>query len=778
MTLARRNLKMTRQPRTRAARQWPPVSLLLTATISLAGVASAYDWQELGPAPINIGDTGRVSAIACSPTDPNRFFVTGADGGVWRTTDGGTSWTPLTDFMPTTALGALAIDPTNENVIYAGTGEANYANHSRYGLGLFKSTDGGATWVQLAESTFAGRCFSKIVINPQNSQILYAALARAGGFPALAAAKGHPLRNGPVGVFRSDDGGATWTQLLSGLPNQAATDIAINPVDPNILYAAIGHIFGSTDNGIYKTTDGGANWTKLAGGLPTANVGRISLALAPSLPSKVYALITRNCDASGGNGSTLGAYRSDNGGTNWTTLSSLGNIQSSYGWYLSVVSVRPTDPNTVFMGGLDLYRSTNAGGSWSDVAPPHVDQHAVAWDAAGRLLAGHDGGVSRSTNLGNNWVSLNDGLGIIQFYAGLSAHPTNLEGFLGGTQDNGSNRRTTNTLGWDEVFGGDGGWTQIDQNNGNRMFVEYQGTGNIYLSTNGGGSFNWSGSGINSADRNCFLPPYLIDPTNSSKMLYVTHRVYRSLNGGSSWSAISGDLTGGTGAIRAIAQAPSDPNYVYVATNDGRVQRSTNGGTTFTLVLANNPGWPRVTREIFVHPTNPLIVYLAVANFGTPQLLKSLDGGANWTSLATTFPDVPMNTVSVDVRGKYPIVYAGADNGLYRSINEGLTWHRYGPALPFAPVIDLRLEIARQRLVASTQGRGAWRIPITIPGDMNGDGLVDFSDINPFVLALTNPAGYQAQFPTLIADLQGDLDGDGVLGFTDINPFVALISAP
>lgn len=755
----------------------PSHAAALCVALGLSVAAFAYEWKNLGPDPIVDGIdlyTGRVSAVACSRTDPNRYFIAGADGGVWRTTDGGQTWQPLTDTMPASAMGALALDPTNENVIYAGTGEANYANHSRYGVGLYKSTDGGDTWVQLAESTFGGRCFARIVVSPQNPQRLYAAIGRAGGFPALAAAKGHPSANGPVGVFRSDDGGVTWSQLTGGLPTVAATDLAINPANPSVLYAAIGHIFGDPANGIYRSADGGDSWTKLAGGLPTGNLGRISLAIAPSQPARVYALITNAATSTGGNASTLGAYRTDNDGTTWTSLP-VGSIQSTYGWYLSVVGVQPTNPDVVFMGGLNLYRSTNAGASWQNASPSHVDQHALDWDAAGRLVAGHDGGVDRTTNLGSTWTSLNPGLGLLQFYAGLSTHPTDDRILLGGTQDNGSNIRRAESSSWNSVLGGDGGWTQIDQVNPLRMFVEYQGSGNLYQSTNGGYGFNYSGSGISTGDRNCFLPPYLIHPTNSNRMLYATHRIYRSDNGGSSWTAISGDLTGGSGAVRTLAQSVVDPNVVYAATNDGRVLRSDNGGVSFTVLLTGVPGWPRTTREIFIDPTNPMTVYLAVASYGYPQVQRSTDGGSQWEILVGDLPDLPVNTIAVDVRGKFPVLYVGTDDGLYRSLLDGTTWHRYGPGLPTAAVIDLLIQPERGRLIAATQGRGAWQAPIAIPGDLNGDGRVDFGDINPFVLAMTNPAAYAQQYPTLDRDVSGDLNGDGRLDFGDINPFVALL---
>jgi photosystem II stability/assembly factor-like uncharacterized protein len=276
------------------------------------------------------GNAGRVSAIATHPTNASLFFVAGADGGVWRTADDGATWTPLTDQLPTTAMGSLAVDPLTPTTIYVGTGEANFANHSRYGLGVYKSTDNGDSWAVLGASTFSGRCISRIVINPTNTSRLYASVTHAGGFPELAAAKSHPLANGPRGVFRSDDGGQTWTQLLSGLPNQDATDLAIDQTNPQVLYAAIGRVFGAPENGIYKTTDGGNTWSRLAGGLPTANIGRIALDVAPTNGQRLFALLVHSADAAGGGASTLGVYRSDNGGTIWSSLNA-GSFQSSYG---------------------------------------------------------------------------------------------------------------------------------------------------------------------------------------------------------------------------------------------------------------------------------------------------------------------------------------------------------------------------------------------------------------------------------------------------------------
>lgn len=725
---------------------------LLSCGLAFASTAVAQSWTELGPAPVSYfqGAAGRVSSVVCHPTDPDIYYVSGADGGVWRTVDGGTNWTPLTDHLPTTAIGALAMDPNNPQVIYAGTGEGVFANHSRYGLGLYKSTDGGDTWAHLAQETFAGRCFSKIIVDPSNSQVLYASITRAGGFPAMAAAKNHPGAAGPRGVFRSSDGGETWL-LLPGLPDLCITDLAMDPQNPSTLYAATGFIFGDPQNGIYKTTDAGQTWMPMMNGLPNETLGRISMAVAPSDGSRLYALITRPASASGGSASARGAYRSDNGGQSWYQIGN-GPNQSSYGWYLSVVGVHPTNPDVAFMGGLPLIRTLSGGSSWSTVTPPHVDQHAVAFDAAGRVVVGCDGGVYRSATLGSSWESLNDGLGTIQFYAGLSLHPHDEHFIIGGAQDNGSNRRHDNTLAWTTVTLGDGGWTQLDQSNPLRMFTESQGTGNLYRSVNGGLNFSSIGSGL--SGRHCFLPPYLIDQSNPMRMLYATERIWVSTNGGTNWSPLSADLTGGApAAVRSLAMAPSDSNVVYAATNDGRFLSSTDGGATFTLQLEDLRGWPRVMREIFVDPADPQTVYLAGANFGhapefPPRLRRSRNGGATWQRLDLSLPEIPVNVVAVDTRWHMPVIFAGTDAGLYRSIDDGQSWRKYGPRghntpvppgqreLPNACIIDIILDLPRERIVVGTQGRGAWSAPIVYCyADFNDDGNRNVDDFTAFINA-------------------------------------------
>ena len=685
--------------------------LLVVTLLSTASLCAQARWRELGPAPLS-GYTGRVAAIATSQSRPDLYYVAGADGGVWRTDDGGARWAPLGDLWATTAVGALALDPNDDQVLYVGTGEANFANHSRYGLGLLKSVDGGRHFQQLGESTFAGRCFARVRVVAQNPNTVFAAVTTAGGFPALAAARNHPLANGPLGIFRSLDAGASWTQLANGLPTTvSATDVAIDPNNPSVVYAAFGHVFGAAQNGIYKSSDGGQSFTKLSGGLPTGTLGRITLAIAPSLTARLYASIVNPCDAAGNNGTTLDVYRSNDGGATWSATS-VGSYQATYGWYLCTSLVDRANPDLFFAGGFDLRRTTAGGGpgSWTTVTPSHVDLHALAQDAQGRLLCGSDGGLYRSTNNGTNWSSIQGNLGLIQFYAGISLQPGAPTALLGGMQDNGSGVRQSGSS-WTQVLGGDGGCTAIDPT-GTRRFAEYQGTGTLFRSTSGG---SWNSSGTGLTGRTCFLAPYEVHPAAPLKMIYGAERVFLSNDGGSTWSAISPDLTaGGTAAIRGLAFAPSDQNMIYVSTNDGRIQTTSNGGGTWLLRRTGVPGWPRTTHPFAVHPTDSQRCWLAVGAFGTDQVLATADGGATWTASDGNLPDVPAHCVALDPREGDPmIVYVGTDQGVWRTTDLGKTWFRFGYGLPNTPIVDLRVDVLNNRLVAASQGRGAWQMGLT-----------------------------------------------------------------
>jgi photosystem II stability/assembly factor-like uncharacterized protein len=472
---------------------------------------------------------------------------------------------------------------------------------------------------------------------------------------------------------------------------------------------AIGDPFGSPDNGLYRSTDGGQSFQRLT--LPSTNVGRLTIAIAPSRAQRIYVQAALPATPTGGGASTLDVWRSDDAGQTWTGTSP-GSHQSTFGWYASTATVRPTDPNVILVGGLSLRRSTQGGGGWQTVTPPHVDIHALEWDAAGRLLSGNDGGIHRSSDLGSSWNSVNGNLGLVQLYAGISLDPSSTEIVHCGTQDNGSMTRVSGSTAWTQRLGGDGGYTGIDST-GTRLFMENQGTGNLYRSLNGG-SLQRQSSGI--TGRNCFLPPYEIHPQNPLDMIYGTERVFRSTDGASSWSPISPDLTaGGAAAIQGLAWSTSDPRVIWASTNDGRVQVTTDLGQSWRLVRQGLVTWARTTRPFALHPTDPRRAWLAVGGFAVDQVLETRDSGATWRAIDGDLPDLPAHAVAIDVRAEPVLVYVGTDQGVYCTVDGGRRWRRYGPGLPNAPVTDLRADVRNLRLVAGTQGRGVWQIAMKEP---------------------------------------------------------------
>ncbi|MCP4656343.1 MAG: hypothetical protein GY856_13100 [bacterium] len=700
--------------------------------------AAAQEWQSLGPSPIDRnnpylrtpdGGTGRAAAIAASATRANRYYAGGASGGVWESVDGGENWTPLTDQLPALAIGAVALDPEDDRIIYAGSGEANNAYHSLYGFGLYKSTDRGKTWQVLARQTFAGRAFSRLAVSPFDRQVVWAALSRAGGtWEGNEGARQHPARAGAMGLFRSRDGGDSWQHLRAaqGLPAIPAADVDLDPQDRQRIYASLADPFGAAGNGIYRSTDGGESFERLDLETPAESIGRIALAIAPSDPQRLYALVTNASSRESRGGfmpsgdTTLGVFRSDDGGDSWTFFNP-GSFQSQQGVYNCAIAVHPTDRNIFFLGGVQMLRSTNGGETYVDVTPLHVDIHDITFDAAGRLLAASDGGIHRSDDLGDTWVNRNGGLGLIQFYPGLSLDPTDPWIIVGGTQDNGTHIRSNgarfhyeNEPGeWFVVFGGDGGYTAIKPDQPEVIFVEYQGTGTLYRSDVGGLYFGRSSAGIDLDDRNCFMPPVTFDPADTNRLLYATHRIYESTNVGDSWTAISDDLTGGPpAAVRALVIAPSNSNVVYAATNDDRVLVSNDAGHTWDLSLEDVAAWPRVTRQLAVDPLRPSLAYVAVSRFNGERLLMTKDRGRNWSAIGEGLPNFPVNTVAVYRTEKRRFVLVGTDAGVYFSGNNGGEWRKYGKNLPRAPVMDLVVDAQHQRLVASTLGRGMWSVAL------------------------------------------------------------------
>ena len=542
------------------------------------GADTSLQWTAIGPSPLKggqIGRTGgtremagRMTDIAIHPADPDRWLVGGAQGGVWETRDAGATWTPLTDDQPSLATGSIAIARSNPQVIYVGTGEAAFSADGYDGAGLLKSTDGGSTWTTLAAEIFAEASFSDVKVDPADANVLIAGTSRgiAGRGPTS------PLRP-PRGIFRSTDGGVTWSPRVTGA-TVSATDIEPDPTNFSRMYAGIGEIFGDPANGVYRSLDGGVTWTRIVGPLvPWENgalaqrgVGRVELAIAPSQPGTMYVSIQdaiNGVATAGGVGTDtglLGLWRTDNawdpeplwvqvptnqieptgifGYCGWNRAFAQPSGQC---WYDHEVIVDPTNPSILYAGGIELWRYD--GAVWTDVSQTlenpqggiHVDQHTMAW-AGGRLVAGNDGGIWSTTDGGTTWNAHNIGLYTIQYYDG-SAHPASLIA-LGGSQDNGSHL-WTGIPDWDWISGGDGADNAISATDPNNDWAVSSQFLNISRTTNGGASFSAADNGIETTNAP-FIARFENCPANPNVMIAGTDNMWRSndfFDGAANWTA-------------------------------------------------------------------------------------------------------------------------------------------------------------------------------------------------------------------------------------------------
>ncbi|HSR99390.1 MAG TPA: hypothetical protein VLM79_20200 [Kofleriaceae bacterium] len=688
---------------------------------AMAMAASSFapvgQWEQRGP--LNVG--GRVADVVGDPLDANKFYVGAASGGVWKTTDGGATFTPIFDDKGSLSTGALAIDPRDSNVLYVGTGEASPGGGSvTYpGDGVWKTTDGGATWQHLGldNTVYIGR----IVVDPKNPDNVF------------VAAMGHLYsRNPDRGVYRSQDGGQTWTNVLFVSDIAGAVDLAIDPVDPRRIFAATWErirfpterIYGGPGSGLWLSTDGGTTWNRLAGGLPGPETepSRIGVAISPSSPSTVYAVYYRKADT------TLEAlFRSTDGGVTWTPQQStnLRNILSNQGTWSGRVFVHPTNSLEVWVDGVGLARSTNGGMTFASVGGLHADHHSQWWFPANPsiVLKGNDGGLYRSINGGTTWTHF-ENLPISQFYT-VEAHPKEPFKVYGGMQDNGVKRTTTGALNdWSNVTGGDGFEVHVDPNSTQVIYSESQ-FGALRRSINGGASFTNATSGL--SGRLNWKTPLAFDPTPGNGLnttVYLGSNVlFRSTNSAASWTAISGDLTDGNGgvggvvfgSITALAVAPSNRNTIYIGTDDGNVWITRDAGHTYTRIDLTLPElW--VTR-IIVDPADDAIAYVTFSGFRVDQPLahvfRTSDRGGHWLNVSSDLPDAPVNDIVLDPRAS-SILYVGTDVGVFVSQNGGGSWSPLGAGLPDGVVVTNLKMIpgAPPTLLAATYGRSIYGIDL------------------------------------------------------------------
>jgi hypothetical protein len=806
------------------------------AALKPAISASLQFWTSLGPQPTantqfygNV--SGRVTALAVDPCDAtgNTVYAGGADGGVWVSFNALSgnlvTWQPLTDNEPSLSTGAIALASkpcqmfnghAQSNLILVGTGESNYAHDSLYGAGVLRSSDGGQTWTQ--DSTFtsgasqgpgaSGPYIAALAVQPKQTNPVVLAAVQGTDFAA-----GGSL---PSGVWRSADGGNTWSRVqpgggASGPPFNPATDVRFDPSDSTgqTAYAALGDPNGDGDaqapcasapcNGVYVSQDAGITWNRVAGldatSIPS-QYGNISLAITPGSSPVDSTLFVAIADASTNSNNLLGVLAGTGiqpGGTGpafvaiypHSNLPDFCTPQCFYDMKLAVVpgssgqtifaggSAQPTN-GKVIIGHSSVYRSLDGGNTWGDVSADgsgnetsiHVDAHALnfAVGSGGQVLAmfaGNDGGVWASqdvfsattapgaqlwADLNTNTGSANTSLNLTQFYPGISIHPASDQIVYGGTSGNDVQQFSGSLVGSGaEACPYDGGYTAIDPQTPSTIYAACSYLGgpgtlikNILNGVPGMDGVNWAAidnSGINFADNADFIPPLVLDMKSSQNLYFGTFRLYQTMNGGTSWGAISSDLTSDStqNFVTTITVAPSNSNTIYLGTSDGRIWQSAqalSGATDIHMVnQTNQPG--RSVTAIAADSVNPAAAFAAYSGFSCPGV-SGCDGlghvfftnnsGASWLQVDGNLPDVPVNDIAIDpMDATDNTIYMATDSGVYASANatagSATVWSVLQTGLPNSQVLALRLRNTSRTLVAGTHGRGLWSLLLPkLPG--------------------------------------------------------------
>ena len=639
-------------------------------------------WVSLGPTPGEYFNYGKISSRIVSgtydPQDNTVIYIGPAYGGVWKSTDGGINWVPLTDNQNSMSMGAIVLDPDNPQIIYAGTGEATYSGASYSGLGLLKSTDGGATWIQITAGLPAHTYFSRIVIRPGHNNELLAAM-------------------GSAGLYKSTDSGNSWSAKIGG----RCDEVRYSPTGDTVFAVGSG-------TGFKRSVDGGDTFSNFSSGWTLGERNHFDYCY--NSPAYMYAASYSS--------SAFKVYKSTDYGLTFSQVSPSTDFEGGQSWYDMYCRVNPDNPDDAYVGTIDVFRTTNGGTSFANITNAysngsvHPDQHYLFFDPqdSNTFFVCNDGGIYKTTNNGTSFTNMNQNLTLTQFYR-ITSSPFDPGRILGGTQDNGT-QQTFSTLSWSAAFGGDGGEVTFNPFNQNYIIGETQ-NGGLTRTTNNGTS--WSYGSMNGIDQNenvVWVAPIVHHPDISGTYYVARQRLYKSTNNGANWTAVSGNINGSS-AVSELAVSKSNP-LVMLASSGSKVFYSTDSGVNWTNISTGLPN--KTVSSIYIHPDDEQSFIVSFYGLGGSKIYTTNNSGGSWRSINGDLPDTPVNDVLIYTEDvSHPKTYfAATDIGVFLTQDDGVSWVELADGIPNTLVMHLDYSPQTHTLIAATHGRGVYEAYIDL----------------------------------------------------------------
>ena len=658
-----------------------------TAVAKISSVSSTSgNWSAIGPfgSPVG-GDAGRITFIRFMPGLPSTVFAGTGAGGLWVSTNSGTSWTTNTNSLSVLGCSDLAINPLNTSIMYLAMGDIDASDTKS--TGVLKSINGGLTWstTGLTFSVSLGRTIGRLLINPLNPNVVLAATS--------------------AGIYRTNNAGVTWNVVKTG---------SYKDIEYKTTVGDTTNVFAVTASTFVRSVNGGNTFTTTASGLPTTGVNRMALSVTAADPNYIYILCSKSSDNGFG-----GVYRSVDGGVIFTLMSSTPNIfdwstsgsgAGGQGWYDIACGVSPTNKNEIICGGVNSWKSINGGSTWTlnshwtgGGGKPyvHADLHVVEYVNGTTCYMGHDGGVSKTTNSGVAWTTINGTMNIAQSYKiGQSAQAGTPNYVISGHQDNGTNLWNGGV--WTEVYGGDGADCFVDWST-NATLVESYVQGDFNRSTNSGGSWTAITSGITGTA--AWVAPIIQDPNNANIFYGGYQQVFKSLNKGTAWTQMG--TIAGSGDILSIAAAPSSTATLY-ASRSTNIYKTTNSGTTWASITTGLPTSLAQITNIAVDNLDATNVFVTFSGYSAGnKVFVTTNGGSTWANISAGLPNLPVNCI-IYTKNLNDAIYVGTDVGVYFKDGSMTSFIPFMTNLPNVIVTDFEIHYATNKLRAGTYGRGVW----------------------------------------------------------------------